>query len=54
MQIKYTMFDSFFCLVIVYIDILRSIGRLVILRKKQGGYIVTIKFHVFCILRNIP
>jgi hypothetical protein len=48
------MFDSFFRLVIVYIDMLRSIGRLVILRKRQGGYIIIIKFYVFCILRNIP
>jgi hypothetical protein len=53
-QIKYATFDSFSCLVIIHVDILRSIGRLVILRKKQGGYIIIIKFYIFCILRNIP
>jgi hypothetical protein len=54
MQIEYAIFDSFSCPVIVYIDILRSIGRLVILRKRQGGYIITVEFHAFCILGNIP
>jgi hypothetical protein len=53
MQIKYAMFDSFSCLVIIHIDMLRSIGRLVILRKRQSGYIITIEFHVLCILGNI-
>jgi hypothetical protein len=53
-QIEYATFDSFSCLVIVHIDMLRSIGRLVILRKRQSGYIVTIEFHALCILGNIP
>jgi hypothetical protein len=53
-QIEYATFDSFSCPVIIHIDILRSIGRLVILRKRQGGCIVTIEFYVLCILGNIP
>jgi hypothetical protein len=53
-QIEYATFDSFSCLVIMHIDMLRSIGRLVILRKRQGGCIVTVEFHAFCILGNIP
>jgi hypothetical protein len=54
MQIKYATFDNFSCPVIIHIDMLRSIGRLVILRKKQGGYIIIVEFHAFCILGNIP
>jgi hypothetical protein len=54
MQIKYITFDSFSCLVIIYIDMFRSIGCLIIFRKRQSGYIVIIKFHAFCILGNIP
>jgi hypothetical protein len=53
MQIKYTTFDSFSYLVIIYIDMLRSIGCLVILRKKQGGCIIIVEFHAFYILGNI-
>jgi hypothetical protein len=48
------MFDSFFYLIIIYINMFRSIGRLVILRKRQGGCIIIIELYVLCILGNIP